>query len=141
MTTGQKIIKNKLGLLELSPMSGNVSQSCKVMGYSRDSFYRFKGLYDHGGQIAFQEISRRKPIINNRVEDYIERAVEEIAIENPALGQLRASKELHKRGITISAGGVRSIWLRHDIATFQKRLKAEIRTGGYYSVRGANSRP
>ena len=105
-------------------MLGNVSRACKVMGYSRDTFYRVKELYDEGGEHALQEISRRKPIIKNRVEEHIEQAVVKIAIENPAFGQLRASNELRKRGIIVLQGGVRSIWLRHDLATFPKRLKS-----------------
>lgn len=119
-----KIIKPKLGLLELAKQLGNVSQACKVMGYSRDSFYRFQDLYEKGGEQALAEMSRKKPIMKNRVPDHIEKAVIDLAIENPALGQLRASHELAQRGFMISSSGVRSVWLRHDLETLKKRLKA-----------------
>ena len=119
-----KIIKPKLGLLELAKQLGSVSQACKVMGYSRDSFYRFKELYEQGGAEALMDMSRRKPLTKNRVPEHVEKAVIDLAIDNPALGQKRASWELQQQGIMVSSSGVRSIWLRNDLETMKKRLKA-----------------
>jgi hypothetical protein len=96
----------------------------KVMGYSRDSFYRFKEVYEQGGEVALQEISRKKPCPKNRVEEHIEKAVTALSFERLAYGQLRASNELKKKGIFVSPGGVRSVWLRHDLEIFTKRLKS-----------------
>ncbi len=67
----QKIIKHKVGLLNLAENLNNISQACKIMGYSRDTFYRYKAAHDEGGIEALLDANRRKPNIKNRVgQDY-----------------------------------------------------------------------
>lgn len=124
MSTQQKIIKNKVGLLRLAEELGNVSRACKVMGYSRDTFYRYKQAVDEGGVEALIEKSRRKPNLRNRTAPEIEETIVALALDEPALGQVRVANELRRRGLHISPAGVRGVWMRHDLQTFKKRLAA-----------------
>jgi hypothetical protein len=120
----QNVIKHKVGLLNLAAELGNVSRACKVMGFSRDTFYRYQSAVETGGVDALIDANRKKPNLRNRVEDATEKAVMAFAIEQPAFGQVRVSNELRKRGIFVSPSGVRSVWLRHDLESFKKRLSA-----------------
>ena len=124
MQSNTKVIRNKLGLLNLAQELKNVSQACKMLGYSRDTFYRYRDLIDEGGEIALHDKSRHKPNLKNRIDDATETSVVQMAFNFPAYGQLRASNELRKNGIFISPAGVRGIWQRHGLEVFQKRLKA-----------------
>jgi transposase InsO family protein len=124
MTTQEKLVRRKLSLLELAEYLNNVSQACKINGVSRQHFYDIKKAYDEHGPEGLVEKTRKKPCLKNRVAPEIEEAVLRMAVEFPAYGQMRASNELRKAGILVSGGGVRSIWLRHGLETFKKRLVA-----------------
>ena len=91
MTVEEKIIRNKVGLLNLAKELGNVSQACKIMGFSRDTLYRYKAASEEGAAETLLEQSRRKPNLKNRIDEAIEKAVVEMAFEYPAFGQKRAS--------------------------------------------------
>ena len=120
----QNVIKHKIGLLNLAAELGNVSRACKVMGFSRDTFYRYQSAMAAGGVDALIDANRKKPNLRNRLEEATEAAVKAFALEQPAFGQVRVSNELRKRGIFVSPSGVRSVWLRHDLESFKKRLAA-----------------
>jgi transposase InsO family protein len=122
MTTQERIVKTKMSLIELAEYLQNVSEACKIHGVSRQHFYDIKKAYEEEGLEGLKDKTRRKPCTKNRVAPEIEEAVINMAYEKPAYGQLRASNELNKQGILVSAGGIRSIWLRNGIETFKKRL-------------------
>ncbi len=120
----QRIIRNKIGLLNLAEELGNVSKACQMMGVSRDTFYRYQSARDEGGVDALLDKSKRKPNPKNRVEPAIESAVLKFALDFPAHGQVRVSNELRKQGTFVSPSGVRSIWLRHTLQSRKLRIKA-----------------
>lgn len=122
--TSNQIIKHKVGLLNLAEELQNVSKACKVMGVSRDTFYRYSELVEQGGVDNLINQNRRVPNLKNRVDEHTEQAVIDYALTYPAYGQHRTSNELRQIGIFVSGSGVRSIWLRHNLENFKKRLKA-----------------
>jgi transposase InsO family protein len=123
MTQRQYIINRKLNIVELGTTLGNISEACRKLGISRQHYYDIKTAIEEEGLEGLLEKSRRSPRIGNRVAPEIEQKVLDYSLEFPTHGQTRAANELKKQGTIISAGGVRSIWLRHNLQTKGLRLK------------------
>jgi len=116
-------IRRKLSLLNLAEELGNVSKACKIMGYHRDSFYEIRRAFQTGGVSALVEEKRgpRAPH-PNRVSTEVETRILDYALTKPTHGAQRVANELRLQGVTVSASGVRGVWLRHDLETRFKRL-------------------
>ncbi|MDA5193174.1 helix-turn-helix domain-containing protein [Govanella unica] len=124
MDAVNRSVKPKLSLLRLAEKLGSVTKACENLGYSRDSYYRFKSLYERGGVDALRDISRRKPVLKNRVPLDVERSVVDLTFTHPTWGQQRITEVLAESGVTVSSSGVRSIWVRSGLETFEKRVIA-----------------
>lgn len=123
MTQRQYIINRKLNIVELGKTLGNISEACRRLGVSRQHYYDIREAIQEEGIEGLLEKSRRAPRIGNRVAPEIEQKVLDYSLEYPTQGQSRSANELKKKGIIISAGGIRSIWLRHNLQTKSLRLK------------------
>ena len=123
MTQSQYIINRKLNILELGKALGNISEACRKLGVSRQHYYDIRQAIEEEGLEGLLEKSRRVPRIGNRVAPEIEQRVLDYSLQFPTHGQTRVANELKKTGIQVSAGGIRSIWLRHDLAVKALRLK------------------
>lgn len=123
MTRQQYIINRKVNILDLGRTLGNISEACRRLGVSRQHYYDIKKTIEEEGLEGLLEQSRRSPRIGNRVPIEIEQKVLDYSLRYPTHGQTRTANELKLQGIMVSAGGIRSIWLRHNLQIKSLRLK------------------
>jgi len=123
MTTTQKVARRKLSLLELAADLGNVSRACKLMGYSRQQFYEIRRNYQtFGSEGLIDRLPGARGPHPNRVGDEIEKAVLDYSLDHPTHGCVRVAQALILMGHTVSSGGVRGVWSRHNLLNRHERL-------------------
>lgn len=123
MTTGKKVARRKLSLLELATELGNVSKACKIMGYSRQQFYEIRRNFQtHGSEGLLDRLPGPRGPHPNRVDEHVETAILDYSLKNPTHGPVRVAQDLVLQGIQVSAGGVRGVWSRHNLLTRHERL-------------------
>jgi transposase InsO family protein len=123
MTPNQYIIQRKVSILELGQTLGNISEACRKMGASRQHYYDIKATLEEEGIEGLVEKTRRAPRISNRVDEAIEEKILAHSLEFPTQGQVRVSNELKQKGVIVSPGGIRGVWLRHGLEKKAQRLK------------------
>ncbi|MBN1226561.1 MAG: helix-turn-helix domain-containing protein, partial [Deltaproteobacteria bacterium] len=120
--SNNRLVKDKLALLELAGKLNNVSAACKAMTFSRDSFYRFKKAYDQGGPDALSKKGYKATYHKKRISSDVEDAVIKVSLKDPLLGRHKISKLLGEQGIKVSPAGVRYVWECHDMLTVEDRV-------------------
>lgn len=123
MTTREKVTRRKLSLLQLASDLANVSRACKVMGYSRQQFYEIRRNYQtFGSEGLIDRLPGAKGPHPNRVDEAVEKAVLEHSLAYPGHGPVRVSQQLALKGVQVSSGGVRGVWMRHGLLNKQDRF-------------------
>lgn len=124
MTQREYVIKRKLNILELAETLGNVSEAAKRTGVSRKHIYDIKRTLIEEGAEGLAEKTKRVPRTKNRFSQEVEDAILDYSLHYPTHGQVRVANEINrKKHWNISAGGVRSVWLRHGLEKADQRLK------------------
>lgn len=123
MTTGNKVARRKLSMLELAGELGNVSKACQIMGYSRQQFYEIRRNFQtYGAEGLLDRLPGARGPHPNRVSEEVEQAVLDYALKHPTHGCLRVAQDLALSGINVSSGGVRGVWSRHNLLQKHQRL-------------------
>lgn len=123
MTAEEKVARRKLSLLQLAAELDNVSQACRLMGYSRQQFYEIRRNYQtFGAEGLLDRLPGCKGRHPNRLSNEVERAILDFSLEQPTFGCLRVSQQLALRGVLVSAKGVRGVWLRNNLNSIHQRL-------------------
>lgn len=131
MTAKRKIAHRKLSMLQLAEKLNNVSEACRLMGYSRSQFYEIKWAFQLHG---FEGLKDRPPIpktVPHKTPPEVEQQVLSLSVERPTWGKQRIADHLRLQGVALCAATVRNIWLRHDLVTrYQRLLKLEEKMAG-----------
>lgn len=123
MTATDKVARRKLSLLDLAKDLDNVSRACRVMGYSRQQFYEIRRNFQtYGADGLVDRLPGTRGPHPNRVPAEIEQAILDHALAHPCHGATRVEQELRLKGIQVSSGGVRGVWMRNGLLTKHERL-------------------
>jgi len=122
MTTTELVVRHRYILLQLAEKVKNISLACRILGFSRESYYKYKRLFDKYGIDGLKDNPRRPPNMPNKASPEKEKAVLDYCLEYPTHGPLRIAHELKKKNIDISSGGVYNILKRHNPNRHHQRL-------------------
>ena len=122
MSTREKLIKARLGMLALAEELQNISLACRKAGISRSHFYEIKEAFEKWGAEGLAPQPRRRPRMPNQTPPELERKILEMTEQFPTYSYLRISQQLRLIGIGTSPAAVRGVWQRHGLLVRYQRL-------------------
>ncbi len=135
MSTREKLIKARLGMLALAEELQNISLACRRAGISRSHFYEIREAFEKYGAEGLAPQSRRRPRMPNETPPELERKILEMTERYPTYSYLRISQQLRLVGVGVSPSAVRYVWQRHGLTLrFQRLLWLEQKTAAQGGV-------
>lgn len=125
--TIKEVARRKLSLLELASDLDNVSRASKLLGYSRQQFSEIRRNFQtYGADRLIDRLPGAHGPHHNRVPAATEQAFLNHALAHSCHGVTRVEPKLRLKGIQLSSGGVRGVWMRSSRLTkHELRLRLE----------------